>query len=455
METTTIQKENKMGYLPIPKLLLQMSIPIILSMLVQALYNVVDSIFVSRINEDALTAVSLVFPIQNLIIAIAVGTGVGINALLSRSLGEKEFEQANKTARNGIFLAIISSIVFAVASLTLANFFFSAQHVSTQIHTYGVEYMTLIGGLCIGVFMQITFERLLQSTGKTFFVMISQGTGAIINLIFDPLLIFGIGIFPKMGVAGAAIATIFGQFCGTILALFFNLKFNHELNLNMRNFHPDKKIIKGIYTVGFPSIIMQAIGSVMTFGFNKILLQFNSTATAVFGVYFKLNSFIFMPVFGLNNGMVPIIAYNYGARKKSRIIQTIKLSVITATVIMLMGVTLFTLVPDVLLGFFNASPAMLDIGVPALRIICLSFIFAGYCIIMGSVFQALGNGLYSLIISFIRQIIAILPLAAIFAYFFGLNAVWWSFPLAEIVSVALTTVLFIRISKKLLKKMPD
>lgn len=455
MESNTIQQENKMGYLPIPKLLLQMAVPVILSMLVQALYNVVDSVFVAKINEDALTAVSLVFPIQNLMIAIAVGTGVGVNALLSRNLGEREFENANQAARNGIFLAIVSSIIFAIASLALADFFFSVQHVSKQIHTYGMEYMTIIGGLCIGVFMQITLERLLQSTGKTFFVMISQGTGAIINLIFDPLLIFGIGFFPKMGVAGAAIATVFGQFCGTILALIFNLKYNHELNLNMRKFRPNIKIIKDIYVVGLPSIVMQAIGSVMTFGFNKILLQFNSTAAAVFGVYFKLNSFIFMPVFGLNNGMVPIIAYNYGARKKSRIVETIKLSVIAATVVMILGAVLFNLIPDVLLGFFNASSAMLEIGIPALRIISLSFIFAGYCIIMGSVFQALGNGLYSLIISFVRQIIAILPIAAIFAHFFGLQAVWWSYPLAEIVSVVLTTILLIRISNKLLKNIPN
>jgi len=455
MESNTIQQENKMGYLPIPKLLLQMSVPIILSMLVQALYNVVDSIFVSKINEDALTAVSLVFPIQNLMIAIAVGTGVGVNALLSRNLGEREFEKANHAARNGIFLAIVSSIIFAIASLTLADFFFSVQHVSKQIHTYGIQYMTIIGGLCMGIFMQIILERLLQSTGKTFFVMISQGTGAIINLIFDPLLIFGIGFFPKMGVAGAAIATVFGQFCGTILALVFNLKYNHELKLNMRNFRPNIKIIKDIYVVGLPSIVMQAIGSVMTFGFNKILLQFNSTAAAVFGVYFKLNSFIFMPIFGLNNGMVPIIAYNYGARKKSRIVQTIKLSVIAATAVMLLGVALFNLIPDVLLGFFDASSAMLAIGIPALRTISLSFIFAGYCIILGSVFQALGNGLYSLIISFVRQIIVILPIAAIFAHFFGLQAVWWSFPLSEIASVVLTTILFIRISKKSLNSIPD
>lgn len=449
--TQTIQKENKMGYMPIPKLLFQMSVPIILSMLVQALYNIVDSVFVAQISEDALTAVSLIYPIQNLMIAIAVGTGVGINALLSRSLGERDFKKANQAAQNGVLLAVISSIICSVACITLARFFLTVQTGNTDIQNYGIEYMTIVGGGCLGIFMQITFERLLQATGKTFFVMISQGTGAIINIIFDPILIFGLFGFPKMGVAGAAIATVFGQFCGTILALIFNLKFNREIKLQIKGFRPSLNIIKHIYAVGLPSIVMQAIGSVMTFGFNKILLQFNSTAAAVFGVYFKLNSFIFMPVFGLNNAMVPIIAFNYGARNKPRIMQTIKLSTITATCIMLVGVLLFNLIPDVLLGFFQASPQMLEIGNPALKIISLSFIFAGYCIILGSVFQALGNGLYSLAVSFVRQIVAILPLAALLARVFGLHGTWWSFPLAEIVSVILTTYLFIRVYNKQLK----
>lgn len=449
--TQTIQKENKMGYMPIPKLLFQMGIPIIISMLVQALYNIVDSIFVAQISEDALTAVSLVFPIQNLLISIAVGTGVGVNALLSRSLGEREYDKANQSAMNGIFLAIISSIVCAVACIAFARYFLTVQTNNTDIQTYGIQYMSIVGGLCFGIFMQITFERLLQATGKTFFVMISQGTGAIINIIFDPILIFGLLGFPEMGVAGAAIATVFGQFCGTILALIFNLKYNPEIKLRLKGFRPNLSIIKGIYIVGFPSIIMQAIGSVMTFGFNKILLQFTSTAAAVFGIYFKLNSFIFMPVFGLNNAMVPIIAFNYGARNKSRIMKTIKLSVICATVIMLIGASLFLLIPQVLLGFFQASPQMLEIGIPALRTICLSFIFAGYCIIIGSVFQALGNGMYSLIVSFVRQILAVLPLAALLSRMFGLNGTWWSFPLAEIASLILTTILFIRINNKLLK----
>lgn len=448
-----IQQENKMGYMPIPKLLCQMSLPIVISMLIQALYNIVDSIFVAQINEAALTAVSLVFPVQNLMIAIAVGTGVGINALLSRSLGEKQFDYANRTALNGVFLAVLSSIIFSLCCLSLGNVFFNAQKISADIKEYGLQYMYIVGGVCFGVFMQITFERLLQSTGKTVFVMISQGSGAIINLILDPILIFGLLGFPKMGITGAAIATVTGQFGGMILSIIFNLKFNKELHFSFKEFRPDGRIIRNIYAVGLPSIIMQAISSVMTFGMNKILLPFTSTAAAVFGVYFKLNSFIFMPVFGLNNGMVPIIAYNYGARNKKRIIQTMRLSIAAAVCIMLIGLAVFMAFPDVLLGFFDASPEMLAIGVPALRIICLSFSFAGYGIVCGSVFQAMGNGVYSLTISIIRQLVAILPLAYIFSRLFGLYAVWWAFPLSEIIAVILSTFLLIRLYNQKIKSL--
>lgn len=292
------------------------------------------------------------------------------------------------------------------------------------------------------------FERLLQSTGLTFYTMLSQGLGAIINIIFDPILIFGLFGFPKMGVAGAAAATVFGQLCGMLLSLFFNIRFNKELNLNMKGFRPNGRIIKTIYSVGVPSIIMQAIGSVMTFGMNKILIQFTATATAVFGVYFKLQSFIFMPIFGLNNGMVPIVAYNYGARRKQRMIQTIRLSIITAVLIMLVGLALFMLLPQQLLGMFNASEDMLAIGIPALRTICLSFIFAGFCIIVGSVFQALGNGVYSLIISVCRQLLVILPVAALLAKVGGLHAVWWAIPIAEIVSVLMSSFFFRKIYRE-------
>ena len=444
----TKRSENKMGVVPIPKLLVQMSLPIMLSMLVQALYNIVDSIFVARINENALTAVSLAFPMQNLMIAIAVGTSVGVNAVLSRSLGEKNYEAANDSAKNGLFLAFLSFIIFAVVGLLITRPFFSFQTDDPQILKYGVTYLSLVCVLCLGVFMQIMLERLLQSTVRTFFTMISQGTGAIINIIFDPILIFGLFGFPKLGIAGAALATVFGQFCGTLLALFFNIKFNHDIHISFKGFRPNKRIIRTIYSVGLPSIIMQAIGSVMTFGMNKILIQFTSTATAVFGVYFKLQSFIFMPIFGLNNGMVPIIAYNYGAHKKNRVVQTIKLCIVSAIVIMAVGLSIFMLVPETLLGMFKASQDMLTIGVPALRTISLSFVFAGFCIIVSSVFQALGNGMYSLIVSVCRQLLVILPAAAILGYVFGLRAVWWAIPIAEIVSVLMSSFFYRKIYKE-------
>lgn len=434
--------------MPIPKLLFQMSLPMIISMLIQALYNVVDSIFVAQINENALTAVSLVFPVQNLMIAIAVGTSVGVNALLSRNLGERDFESANSAARNGLFLSFISYIFVAVVGALSAHTFMRVQTNDAQIVEYGTTYMTIVTVCCFGCFMQIMFERLLQSTGRTFQTMISQATGAIINIIMDPILIFGLFGFPKLGVAGAGLATIFGQIVGMFLSMFMNIKMNKEINISFKGFRPSGTTIKKIYAVGVPTIVMQSIGSVMTFGFNKILLMFTPTATAVFGVYFKLNSFIFMPVFGLNNGMVPIVAYNYGARRKDRIAQTIKLSVITAVCMMLIGLALFMLIPAQLLSLFNASSDMLAIGVPALRIICISFLFAGYCIIIGSVFQALGNGVYSLIISLARQLFAILPAAFILAKVFGLNAVWWSFPIAEIVSLVITTIFLKKIYRE-------
>ncbi len=443
----TVTKENKMGIMPIPRLLITMSLPMMLSMLVQALYNIVDSIFVAQINENALTAVSLAFPVQSLMIAISAGTGVGINALLSRNLGEKKFEEANQAARNGIFLAVLSFIAMALLGLFGAHTFFRLQTQDEQIVTYGTQYLTIISLLSIGVFMQITLERLLQSTGKTIYSMITQGLGAIINIIMDPILIFGLFGFPRLEVAGAAIATVTGQIVAVFLSIYFNCTRNKEINLNMKGFRPNKKVILTIYQVGLPSIVMQSIGSVMVFGMNKILLMFSSTAAAVFGVYFKLQSFIFMPVFGLNNGMIPIIAYNYGAKNKKRIMSTMNLSICLAVGIMVVGLAIFQIFPAQLLGFFDASEHMLEIGVPALRIISLSFIFAGYCIIVGSVFQALGNGVYSLITSAARQLMVILPAAYIFAKLFGLSMVWWSLPLAEIVSVALSSLLFKRIKR--------
>ncbi|GAA0269481.1 MATE family efflux transporter [Faecalicatena contorta] len=451
----TPQAENKMGVMPVPKLLITMSLPMIISMLVQALYNVVDSVFVAQINEEALTAVSLAFPVQNLMIAIAAGTGVGINALLSRNLGEKNLEGANAAAKNGIFLGMISYIVMAVIGLAGSHFFFTVQTKDPVIVRYGTQYMLIITVVSVGIFMQITFERLLQSTGKTIYNMITQGTGAIINIVLDPILIFGMFGLPRMEVAGAALATVIGQLVAVCMSLYFNCKKNTELDLNMRTFRPNKTIIATIYKVGVPSIIMQSIGSVMVFGMNKILLIFSSTAAAVFGVYFKLQSFIFMPIFGLNNGMIPIIAYNYGAKNRERIMATIKMSVLIAVGIMLVGLVVFQIFPVQLLEIFDASENMLGIGVPALRIISLSFIFAGYIIIIISVFQALGNGVYSLMVSVIRQLFVILPVAYLFARVFGLSRVWWAIPIAEIVAVTVTTLMFRRIIRLKIKPLEE
>lgn len=431
-------KENKMGVMPIPKLLFTMSLPIILSMLVQALYNIVDSMFVARLNENALTAVSLTFPIQNLIIAVASGTGVGINSLLSRNLGEKNYEAADRAASNGLFLGFMSSLAFAVLGGLCSGVFFHIQTTDLQIVRYGTQYMRIITICSIGIFLQVTCERLLQATGKTFYAMITQGTGAIINIILDPILIFGLFGFPRLEVAGAAVATIIGQMIAAAMALLFNITKNKDIHIHLKGFRPNRTVILNIYTVGIPSIIMMSIGSVMTFGMNKILLMFSSTAAAVFGVYFKLQSFIFMPIFGLNNGMIPIIAFNYGARQKKRILHTIWLSICTAVTIMLFGLVLFQCFPDVMLRMFDASDRMFEIGIPALRIISLSFIFAGFCIVSGSVFQALGNGMYSLIVSVARQLCVILPVAYLFARLFGLNQVWWAIPIAELVSVVLS-----------------
>lgn len=440
-----IQKENKMGYMPIPKLLFTMSMPMIISMLVQALYNVVDSAFVAKLNEDALTAVSMAFPVQNLMIAVAVGTGVGINALLSRSLGEKQYEQANFAARNGLFLGIASYLVFAVLGLLGSRQFYLVQTDDPELLFYGTQYVFVVTVFSFGLFLAVISERLLQSTGLTIYNMYTQGLGAVINIILDPILIFGLFGFPRLEVLGAAVATVVGQICGMLLGVFFNLRKNKEININMKGFRPDMSTIKWIYQVGIPSIIMQSIGSVMVFGINKILMMFTSTAVSVFGVYFKLQSFIFMPVFGLNNGMVPIIAYNYGAREKKRIMQTAWLSIGAAVTIMLAGLGIFHVFAAQLLGIFEASPDMLAIGVPALRIISLSFSFAGYGIVAGSIFQALGNGVYSLMVSVARQLLVILPAAFVLAQIGGLNAVWWAFPIAEIVAVIMSTILFRRI----------
>lgn len=444
---TEVKQENKMGIMPIPKLLITMSLPMIISMLVQALYNIVDSIFVAQISEDALTAVSLAFPVQNLMIAVATGTGVGINALLSRSLGEKKYDKVNKIAQNGILLALLSSIVFAIAGIFGSRLFFETQTKDPEIIKFGIDYMMIITVASVGIFMQVTFERLMQSTGKTIFNMVIQGTGAIINIILDPILIFGWFGLPKMEVAGAALATVIGQIIAALLGVFLNQKFNKEIHVTLNGFTPCKKTIGAIYQIGIPSILMQSIGSVTTFGMNNILLMFHSTAATVFGVYFKLQSFIFMPVFGLTNGVIPIVAYNYGARNKKRIYQTLKLSTILAMSIMFLGMLVFQFFPVPLLKLFDASEKMLKVGVPALRAISLSFVFAGFCIVSSSVFQALGNGVYSLIMSVARQLVVILPVAYIFARTLGLHMVWYSYPIAEIVSVLICIVMLRRILK--------
>lgn len=451
MSNITISKapaENKMGVMPVNRLLFSMSLPMILSMLVQALYNIVDSIFVAQIGETALAAVSLAFPVQNLIIAVSVGTGVGVNALLSRSLGEKNQETANLAAVNGIFVFFLSYLLFAVFGLFFARTYFTVQTSNPEIIEQGTIYLSVCSIFSFGIFLEIALERIMQSTGRTIYNMITQGLGAIINIILDPILIFGLFGFPRMGILGAAVATVIGQIIAMLLLLYFNIRKNSDVNLNMRRFRPDTAIIAEIYRVGLPSIIMQSISSVMTFGVNKILLLFSETAVSVFGIYFKLQSFIFMPVFGLNNAMVPIVAYNYGAARKDRIMKTIRSSVTAAVAIMLAGLVIFQIFPEQLLYLFDASEHMMGIGVPALRIISLSFLFAGYCIVIGSVFQALGNGVYSLITSAARQLVCILPAAWLFASVFGLHAVWYAFPLAEIISVVLTTLLFRRIYQK-------
>ncbi len=451
----SLRQENKMGVMPIPKLLITMSLPMIMSMLVQALYNVVDSMFVAQLNENALTAVSLAFPIQNLMIAVAAGTGVGINALLSKSLGEKKYETANTIAKNGILLGILSSLVFAILGLLGSRLFFEIQTKDAQIIEYGTQYMSIITIFSFGIFLQITFERLLQSTGKTIFNMITQGIGAIINIILDPILIFGWFGLPAMGVTGAAVATVIGQIFAAILGLYFNHKFNKEIHVSFKGFKPCKEAIGNIYKIGVPSIIMQSIGSLTTFGLNNILLMFSSTAATVFGVYFKLQSFVFMPVFGLTNGMIPIVAYNYGAQNKKRIYQTIKLSAMIAVSIMLVGVVIFQLFPKTLLGLFEASDHMLEIGVPALQTISLSFVFAGFCIVSSCVFQALGNGVYSMLLSMARQIVIILPVAFVFAKLFGLNMVWFAYPIAEVFSVIICIFLLKHIIKNKVKPLAN
>lgn len=439
MEENIQSKENKMGVMPVNRLLITMSLPMVISMLVQALYNIVDSVFVAQINEAALTAVSMAFPIQNLMIAVAAGTGTGVNALLSKSLGEKNKRMVDDTANMGVFLAICSYAVFAIIGIFLSRIYFAAQISDAQIIEYGDEYMSVICLFSFGLFGQIITERLLQATGRTIFTMFTQGIGAIINIILDPILIFGLLGLPAMGVTGAAAATVIGQIIAAILGFVCNAVYNHDITLSIKGiFTIDTTVISKVYRVGIPSIIMQSITSVMTFSLNKILAEFSSTAVAVFGVYYKLNSFIFMPVFGMNNGLVPILSYNYGARKPDRIKKTIKLGMKYAVAIMIFGLLLFELFPSGLLGIFDASQEMLSIGCVALRIIASSFVFAGVAIICSTVFQAIGNPLHSLIMSVCRQLLVIVPVAWRLSLSGRLELVWLAFPIAEFVSVAMS-----------------
>lgn len=449
------QKENKMGTMPIGRLLISMSLPMMISMLVLSLYNIVDSMFVAQISEDALTAVSLAFPLQSLMIAVGAGTGVGINALLSRALGAKQFDRVNKIAENGVFLAILSALVFCVVGFLATGPFYEIQTKNEDIIRYGKEYLEIVSVFSFGCFTQMVFERLLQATGKTLLSMITQGTGAIINIILDPIFIFGWFGIPAMGVRGAAIATVIGQIVAAILAIILNTKCNKEIHINAKKFRPQGAVIKDIYKVGVPSIFMQAIGSVMTFGMNQILIGFTKTATTVFGVYFKIQSFIFMPIFGMNSGVVPVIAFNYGAQKRSRLMQAAKFAVVFAVGMMVVGFLVFQFIPEVLLGLFKPTEEMLRIGIPAFRIISMHFLLAGFCIIMGTVFQALGKATYSLMVSLARQLVVLLPAAFLLSLTKDVNAVWWAFPIAEIASFAISTFFFIRIYKNIISKIPD
>ena len=452
MEETVI-KENKMGVMPVGKLLVTMAVPMILSMLVQALYNIVDSIFVARISQDALSAVSLAFSLQNFMIAIGAGTGVGINAYLSKSLGEKNFESANKVANHAIYFWAISYVIFLTIGLTLTETYFKIQTTDAAIISYGVEYMSVIACCCFGLFGQMFCERLLTSTGRTVLSMAVQMTGAVINIILDPIMIFGYLGCPAMGVRGAAIATCIGQCCACVVGIILNLKYNKDVTFSTKYMKPDLEVIGTVYKVGIPSIVMGSIGSVMTFGFNKIISGFTKTAIAVFGAYFKLQSFIFMPVFGLNNGIIPIIAYNYGAKCRERITKTVKLALIFAVSYMILGFASFELIPQVLLGLFKSNDplenaALLEIGIPALRTIGIHFLLAGFCIVLGSTFQALGKATFSMVVSLMRQLVVLLPVAFLLSLTGELSNVWWAFPIAECMSLIVTSFFFF---KKILK----
>ena len=454
--------ENKMGVMPVGRLLFNMAMPMIIAMLVQAFYNVVDSYFVSRISDDAairesaIAAMSLAFAVQNILIGFAVGIGVGVNALLSKSLGEGNQERANYAAGNGITMAVIATGLFMVFGALFADDYFKMMSNSALTVEYGTQYISIICLLSLGVFVEVLAERLLQASGRTVYTMITQGTGAIINIIMDPVLIFGIGPFPKMGIAGAAVATVIGQWVAAVMAMIFNIKFNPDVQFAPRYFKPKREVVLPIMTVGIPSVIMNSIGSIMNIGVNKILqgfTQYGEVPINVFGIYFKLQSFFFMPLFGMNNATISIVAYNYGARKPERITKTLKIAAASALIFMLVGLTVFQTVPELLLGIFDNSEAFLTLGSGALRTISWCFPFAAVCIALGASFQALGNGIYSTIISLCRQLIVLLPAAYLLSLSGNLNAVWWAFPIAELMSMAATAFFFVRIYRQKIRPM--
>ena len=443
-----------MGTMPVKQLIISMSLPMMISMLMQALYSVVDSIFVSHLSEQALAAVTYAFPLQNMMIALGSGTGVGINALLSRSLGERRFDRSDAAANTGLLLTFCNVLLFMVIGLFGSHAFIATQTSLPEIREMGATYLSIVCGFSFGLFFQMTFERLLQSTGLTIYSMASQLSGAIINTILDPIMIFGLLGCPRFGVAGAAYATVIGQCSAALIGLVLNLKKNTEIHYSFRGIlSPKAETIGRIYYVGVPSILMMSIGSAMTYGMNQILSIFSDTAVAVFGVYFKLQSFFFMPVFGLNNGVIPVLAYNYGARKKERIREALRFSMLVAVAIMGLGTLLFQLFPARLLGFFNASEEMLQIGVPALRIISLSYMVAGACIAMGSIFQAFSRSFYSLFVSIGRQLVALLPVAWLLSRTGSVTMVWWAFPIAEVVSGILSVIFFRKLYKEVVDPM--
>ena len=440
--------ENKMGVLPIPKLLITMAVPMIISMMVQALYNIVDTIYITRVSDAAVNALSLAFPIQNLLVGFSTGIAVGVNSLFSKSLGEKDLKQANSAAKNGIFLSVLAMILFMLFGLFGSEPYFRFLSTDPETIAGGTQYIAICCICSIGMFAEILFERLLQSTGRTIYTMITQATGALINIILDPVFIFGYFGIPAMGVAGAAIATVLGQIVAALLAVFFNIKRNPEVQLRTPgdHFHPDKRMIRAILTIGIPSIIMMAIGAIMNFGMNYIFQGMNTTATNIFGIYYKIQSIFFMPLFGINNATISIIAYNYGARQPKRITGTVKLACALAFCFTLVGFLIFELSPQFLLGLFPLQDAnYLSMGSTALRIIGIHFPVAAFCIALGATFQAMGIGIYSTICSLCRQLIVLLPVAYLLSLTGNVDRVWWSFPIAEAMSLAVTVFFFIRI----------